>query len=190
MAYVSDATNPTNVEFQYYRSMNAHSSTAMGDEVYVYKLTNANGGTWSVTTRKASIKEIDVASGSKLGVSWSSDKVTLSNTMTADDMPMSSSDATTAKAAIDALNSKIDSLVHTETKTGTTDDAGYMLLTTTESGKKRYYLFTQNKTNANYLTFIVSGSTYGYAPYARVTLADGNAVANTQMELVLHYLLL
>lgn len=107
MAYVSDATNPTNVEFQYYRSMSSHSATAMGDEVYVYKLTNANGGTWSVTTRKASIKEIDVASGSKLGVSWNSDKVTLSNTMTADDMPMSSSDATTTKAAIDTLSNNL-----------------------------------------------------------------------------------
>ena len=107
MAYVSDATNPTNVEFQYYRSMNSHSATAMGDEVYVYKLTSANGGTWSVTTRKASIKEIAVASGSKLGVSWSSDKVTLSNTMTADDMPMSSTDATTTKAAIESLANDI-----------------------------------------------------------------------------------
>ena len=105
MAYVSDATNPTNVEFQYYRSMSSHSATAMGDEVYVYKLTNA--GAWSVTVRKASIKEIAVASGSKLGVSWSSDKVTLSNTMTADDMPMSSSDATTTKATIDTLNSNL-----------------------------------------------------------------------------------
>ena len=107
MAYVSDASNPTSVEFQYYRSMSAHSSTAMGDEVYVYKLTNASGGTWSVTTRKASIKEIAVASGSKLGVSWSSDKVTLSNTMTAADMAMSSSDATTTKAMIEDLASRI-----------------------------------------------------------------------------------
>jgi len=107
MAYVSDASSPTSVEFQYYRSMSSHSSTAMGDEVYIYKLTNANGGTWSVTTRKASIKEIAVASGSKLDVSWSSDKVTLSNTMTADDMPMSSSDATTTKSAIDALKSSV-----------------------------------------------------------------------------------
>ena len=109
MAYVNDASSPTNVEFQYYRSMSSHSSTAMGDEVYIYKLTNASGGTWSVTTRKASIKEIAVASGSKLGVSWSSDKVTLSNTMTADDMPMSSSDATTAKSAIDTINTKLGS---------------------------------------------------------------------------------
>lgn len=120
MAYVNDASSPTNVEFQYYRSMNSHSATAMGDEVYVYKLTNASGGTWSVTTRKASIKEIDVASGSKLGVSWSSDKVTLSNTMTADDMPMSSSDATTAKSAIDTINTKLGSTTMGTTATTVT----------------------------------------------------------------------
>ena len=115
MAYVNDATSPTNVEFQYYRSMNAHSATAMGDEVYVYKLTSA--GAWSVTVRKASIKEIAVASGSKLGVSWSSDKVTLSNTMTADDMPMSSSDATTTKAAIEAKQNSTDSSLTTTAQT-------------------------------------------------------------------------
>ena len=120
MAYVNDASSPTNVEFQYYRSMNAHSATAMGDEVYIYKLTNASGGTWSVTTRKASIKEIAVASGSKLGVSWSSDKVTLSNTMTADDMPMSSSDATTAKSAIDTINTTLGSTTMGTTATTVT----------------------------------------------------------------------
>ena len=108
MAYVSNADNPTNVEFQYYRSVNSHSATQMGDQVYIYKLDKTSG--WSVTTREASIKEINVASGSKLGVSWSSNKVTLSNTMTAADMPMSSSDATTTKAAIDALDSNIATL--------------------------------------------------------------------------------
>jgi len=77
MAYVNDASSPTNVEFQYYRSMNSHSATAMGDEVYIYKLTNASGGTWSVTTRPASIKEIKMATGSAGSVSWSSNVVTL-----------------------------------------------------------------------------------------------------------------
>lgn len=43
MAYVNDATNPTEVEFQYYRSMSQHSQTNQGDEVYVYKL-NKNTG--------------------------------------------------------------------------------------------------------------------------------------------------
>jgi hypothetical protein len=31
MAYVNNATTPTEVEFQYYRSMSSHSATAMGD---------------------------------------------------------------------------------------------------------------------------------------------------------------
>jgi hypothetical protein len=122
MAYVNNATTPTEVEFQYYRSMSSHSATAMGDEVYVYKLTKA--GVWSVTVRKASIKEIAVASGSKLGVSWSSDKVTLSNTMTADDMPMSSSDATTTKAAIDTLSSNLQSMTTYNTQSLTYDANG------------------------------------------------------------------
>lgn len=117
MAYVNDAASPTNVEFQYYRSMSSHSATAMGDEVYVYKLTNANGGTWSVTTRPASIKEIKAGTNEKIGVSWSDNKVTLSNTMTADDMPMSSSDATTAKGAIDTINTKLGSIAMGTTAT-------------------------------------------------------------------------
>lgn len=62
MAYVSDATNPTNVEFQYYRSMNPNnkSITQMSDQVFVYKLTSS--GTWSVETREASIKSFEIES--------------------------------------------------------------------------------------------------------------------------------
>lgn len=75
----------------------------MGDQVFIYKLTNT--GAWSVTTREASPKEIKAGTNQKIGVSWSGNVVTLSNTMTADDMPMSSSDNTTTKSAIDTLNS-------------------------------------------------------------------------------------
>ena len=59
MAYVNNAATPTNVEFQYYRSMNPSnkSITQMSDQVYVYKLDSKNGGTWSVETREASIKQ-------------------------------------------------------------------------------------------------------------------------------------
>jgi hypothetical protein len=89
--------------------MSSHSATAMGDQVFVYKLNKTNG--WSVTTRDASIKQIKAATGTALGVSWSSNVVTLTNTMTADDMPMSSSDATTVKSSIDTLNSKIKTVV-------------------------------------------------------------------------------
>lgn len=49
MAYVNNETNPTNVEFQYYRSVNAHSNNQQGDQVYVYKLDKTSG--WSVTVR-------------------------------------------------------------------------------------------------------------------------------------------
>ena len=65
MAYVSDAANPTNVEFQYYRSMNPNNKTInqMSDQVYVYKLQSNN--TWSVEVREASVKSVvfDASSG-------------------------------------------------------------------------------------------------------------------------------
>lgn len=65
MAYVSDATNPSNVEFQYYRSINPSNKTInqMSDQVYVYKLTS--NGTWSVEVREASLKSVvfDASSG-------------------------------------------------------------------------------------------------------------------------------
>ena len=67
MAYVggTDPTNPTNVEFQYYRSMNPtnKSISQMSDQVFVYTL--SSNGTWSVTSREASIKSVvfDASSG-------------------------------------------------------------------------------------------------------------------------------
>jgi len=56
MAYVDNETTPTNVEFQYYRSVNKHTDAQQGDQVFVYKLTNANK--WTVTTRNAFSKVI------------------------------------------------------------------------------------------------------------------------------------
>lgn len=75
MAYVNDATSPTEVEFQYYRSIGSHTTKIMGDEVYVYKLTSS--GTWTVTKRYASIREISAGANGNLSVSWSSNKVTI-----------------------------------------------------------------------------------------------------------------
>lgn len=66
MAYVDNAANPTNVEFQYYRSVSTHSDSQQGDQVYVYKLTNA--GAWSVTVRENYTK---IAAGKGLSGSWS-----------------------------------------------------------------------------------------------------------------------
>lgn len=51
LAYVSDATTPTEFEFQYYRSVSSHSDSQQGDQVYVYKLNKSAG--WSVTVRES-----------------------------------------------------------------------------------------------------------------------------------------
>lgn len=56
MAYVNNATNPTNVEFQYVRSMSTKTDSQQCDQVFVYTLTNASGGTWSVASRNMSPK--------------------------------------------------------------------------------------------------------------------------------------
>ena len=77
MAYVSDATNPTNVEFQYYRSVSSHTASQQGDQVYVYKLTNANA--WTVTVREASVK-VTTGSSDGIDVSYSSGAVTIGHT--------------------------------------------------------------------------------------------------------------
>ena len=73
MAYVDKAVSPTNVEFQYYRSVSSHSDSQQGDQMYVYKLTNA--GTWTVTVRESYTKMI---AGTGLSSSYSSGKLTLS----------------------------------------------------------------------------------------------------------------
>ena len=73
MAYVNDETNPTNVEFQYYRSVSTKTATQQGDQVYIYKLDKTTG--WSVTVREAKIK---IATGAGLTESFASNTLTLS----------------------------------------------------------------------------------------------------------------
>lgn len=75
MAYVNSTSNPTNVEFQYYRSVTTHSDSQQGDEVYVYKL--ASDGTWTTTSRNTFTK-IDVGTG--LSKAYSNGVLTLTNT--------------------------------------------------------------------------------------------------------------
>ena len=74
MAYVNNADNPTNVEFQYYRSVNSHSVTQQGDQVYVYKLDKTAG--WTVTVRESYTK-INVSTG--LASSYSNSALTITN---------------------------------------------------------------------------------------------------------------
>ena len=77
MAYVNNAENPTEVEFQYVRSVSSKSASQPVDQVYVYKLTNANGGTWTVQSRNMAPK---LAAGTNTTVSYSNGTYTISAT--------------------------------------------------------------------------------------------------------------
>lgn len=77
MAYLNNPTTPTEVEFQYYRSITSHSASQQWDQVFVYKLTSASWWTWTVTTREASSK---IVTSTGLTSSYSNDTLTLSNT--------------------------------------------------------------------------------------------------------------
>lgn len=56
MAYVNNEDNPTSVEFQYVRSVSSKTDSQQCDQVFVYTLTNASGGTWSVASRNMAPK--------------------------------------------------------------------------------------------------------------------------------------
>ena len=89
MAYVNNATSPTEVEFQYYRSVSSHTDSQQGDQVFVYKLTSA--GSWTVITRNAFSK---VVAGTGLSSSYSNGAITLSaNSQTETDPVFSASAA-------------------------------------------------------------------------------------------------
>lgn len=75
MAYVNNETNPTEVEFQYVRSVGSKTSAQPVDQVFVYKLTSANGGTWSVVARDMAPK---IVAGTGINVSYSNGKYTIS----------------------------------------------------------------------------------------------------------------
>lgn len=72
MAYVTDATNPTNVEFQYLRSVSTKTDSQQGDQVFVYKLTNNN--TWTVQTRNCFSK---IVGGNNIVTSFASQTITV-----------------------------------------------------------------------------------------------------------------
>lgn len=72
MAYLNNATSPTEVEFQYYRSVSSHSDSQQGDQMYVYKLTSS--GTWTVTVRNSFSK---VVAGTNLTSTYANSAITL-----------------------------------------------------------------------------------------------------------------
>lgn len=105
MAYVNNATNPTQVEFQYYRSVSSHSDSQQGDQVFVYLLTNANGGTWSVTTRNAFTK---IVAGTNMTSTYSGGTLTLNGKTIDSALDVSSTNPVENSVVTAALNNKAD----------------------------------------------------------------------------------
>ena len=89
MAYVNNADNPTEVEFQYVRSVSSKTASQPVDQVFVYKLTSASGGTWTVETRNMAPK---LAQGTNTTVSYSNGTYTISATQPT--VPTKTSDLT------------------------------------------------------------------------------------------------
>lgn len=80
MAYTNNnGVNPTEVEFQYYRSIATHTTSQQGDQVFIYKL--KNNDTWTTTTREAATK---IVAGTGMSSSYSSGTLTLNATTTGD----------------------------------------------------------------------------------------------------------
>lgn len=75
MAYVNNATTPTEVEFQYVRSVSTKTESQPVDQVFVYKLTSSNGGTWTAQTMDMAPK---IAAGTGINVSYSNGTYTIS----------------------------------------------------------------------------------------------------------------
>lgn len=72
MAYVNNAATPTEVEFQYYRSVSSHTASQQGDQVFVYKLTSS--GSWTVTARESMAK---IVAGTNLSSTYSNNVLTI-----------------------------------------------------------------------------------------------------------------
>ena len=77
MAYVNNAENPTEVEFQYVRSVSSKTASQPVDQVFVYKLANTSGGTWTVQTRNMGPK---LAAGTGASVTYSNGTYTVNAT--------------------------------------------------------------------------------------------------------------
>ena len=73
LAYVNSEATPTEFEFQYYRSIQTHSNTQQGDQVYIYKLKKTSG--WENSVREAYTK---VVAGTGLTSSYSNGVITIS----------------------------------------------------------------------------------------------------------------
>ena len=83
MAYVNNADSPTEVEFQYVRSVSSKTDSQQSDQVFVYKLTNVSGGAWTVESRSMAPKIVAGAGMASTFTNGANATITLSaSTMT------------------------------------------------------------------------------------------------------------
>lgn len=144
MAYVNNATSPTEVEFQYYRSISSHSATQQGDQVYVYKLNKSSG--WSVTVREAYTR---VATNNGLTSTWSGGVLTASADIVSTTKLNSAATAATETAgtvypvALDA-NGKL--AVHVDDKSVRISSVDYEALTPAEKASDTtFFVYDESK---------------------------------------------
>ena len=147
MAYVNQETNPTNVEFQYYRSVSTHSATQQGDQVFVYKLDKTSG--WSVITREASSK---IAVSAPLASSYSSGTLTLSQTA-----PQTSEDA----ASVTVPNSQNTNLVSKKPGKGVWAVCGKATFPSNATGRRAVKLSTVSEEPNNVISTMVQNAVSG-----------------------------
>ena len=101
MAYVNNETTPTQVEFQYYRSVSSKSDSQQGDQVFIYLLKNDN--TWSVTTRNTFTK---IVAGTNMTSTYSSGTLTLNGKAIDSALDVSSTNPVENSVITAALNGK------------------------------------------------------------------------------------
>lgn len=148
MAYLNNPTAPTSVEFQYVRSVSSKSASQQGDQVYVYTLTNANGGTWSVVTREMST---EIAAGANMSSSYSSGTLTLSATVPTktSDLTNDGSDNTSTYVEADELATVATSGLYSDlTGTPTIPTVNNATLTIQQNGTNVQTFMANQSTDA------------------------------------------
>lgn len=164
LAYVNDATSPTEVEFQYYRSVSTHTESQQGDQVFVYKLNSS--GTWSVTTREASAK---IVAGTGLDTSYSNDVLTVNH-----------ENSVTAQTTQGLYPIKIDAQGHisdygtaVSNISAFTNDAGYITSADVPQGASAY-----TGTIAAVSTVASNGTSNGFARGDHVHNITSNTITS------------
>ena len=158
MAYITNPSNPTGVEFQYYRSVTTKSASNQTDQVVVYKL--ASNGTWTVETRNTNVK---IAAGTNMTSSYSGGVLTLS------------ADLSSKQDVIDSSHKLSADLIDSSTSNDKTYQTGAGAPTTSTAGSVGE-MYVDKSTGTVYVCTSTTGGTYTWEP---VSGGSGPTVVQT-----------